>query len=88
MSFSLAILLVEDHFPMKNMFVTTTIVIVMFTVFFQVTISSKDLNKCNGRFHTKYETPVNELVQVFLAFLVVHLDVKTDTRPIMSQDEL
>ncbi|KAJ7360359.1 hypothetical protein OS493_016991 [Desmophyllum pertusum] len=34
-SFSLAILLVEDHFPMKNMFVTTTIVIVLFTVFFQ-----------------------------------------------------
>ena len=36
MSFSLAILLDEVHFPMKNMFVTTTIVIVLFTVFFQV----------------------------------------------------
>lgn len=34
-SFSLAILLAEEHFPMKNMFVTTTIVIVLFTVFFQ-----------------------------------------------------
>lgn len=36
MSFSLSILLAEEHFPMKNMFVTTTIVIVLFTVFFQV----------------------------------------------------
>ena len=36
MSFSLCILLDEVHFPMKNMFVTTTIVIVLFTVFFQV----------------------------------------------------
>ena len=35
-SFSLAILLAEEHFPLKKMFVTTTIVVVMFTVFFQV----------------------------------------------------
>lgn len=34
-SFSLAVLLDEHHFPQKNMFVTTTIVIVLFTVFFQ-----------------------------------------------------
>lgn len=34
-SFSLAILLTKEHFPLKEMFVTTTIVIVLFTVFFQ-----------------------------------------------------
>lgn len=36
MSFSLAILLSQEHFPLREMFVTTTIVIVLFTVFFQV----------------------------------------------------
>ena len=36
MSFSLAILLSKEHFPLREMFVTTTIVIVLFTVFFQV----------------------------------------------------
>ena len=36
MSFSLAILLSQKHFPLREMFVTTTIVIVLFTVFFQV----------------------------------------------------
>jgi len=35
-SFSLAILLSDVHFPLKTMFVTTTIFIVLFTVFFQV----------------------------------------------------
>ena len=45
-SFSLSILLVEDHFPMKNMFVTTTIVIVLFTVFFQVNIVELRLQRC------------------------------------------
>lgn len=34
-SFSLAILLTQEHFPLREMFVTTTIVIVLFTVFFQ-----------------------------------------------------
>lgn len=35
-SFSLAILLSQKHFPLREMFITTTIVIVLFTVFFQV----------------------------------------------------
>ncbi|KAK3730032.1 hypothetical protein QZH41_009540, partial [Actinostola sp. cb2023] len=35
-SFSLAILLSKDHFPLKDMIVTTTLVVVMFTVFVQV----------------------------------------------------
>jgi len=45
-SFSLSILLAEVHFPMKNMFVTTTIVIVLFTVFFQVNIVELRLQRC------------------------------------------
>ena len=35
-SFSLAILLNEDNFPLKKTIVTTTITVVMFTVFIQV----------------------------------------------------
>ncbi|XP_068695685.1 Na(+)/H(+) exchanger beta-like [Montipora foliosa] len=34
-SFSLAVLLSSEHFPLREMFVTTTIAIVLFTVFFQ-----------------------------------------------------
>jgi hypothetical protein len=35
-AFSLVALLSEEELPMKNMFVTSTLVIIMFTVFFQV----------------------------------------------------
>ena len=36
--FSLVALLKEDEFPMKNMFVTTTIFVILFTVFIQVNV--------------------------------------------------
>lgn len=42
MSFSLAILLSEEHFPLKDMIVTTTIVTAIFTIFFQVSKVLRD----------------------------------------------
>ena len=38
-AFALVVLLDEDFMPMKNTMITTTLVVVIFTVFIQVSIS-------------------------------------------------